>query len=103
MQLEQRGNGTFSNTWQIEMQEALCHNPVCAPAPLHRLTANLSPPCLLRPNDPSCVLSTTASRRLTQVLCACRLPLLRRRPVRFSRRPHPPSPCPPLAPRPAAL
>ncbi len=34
MQLEQRGNGTFSNTWQIEMQEALCHNPICKPAPL---------------------------------------------------------------------
>ena len=28
-QLEMRGNGTFSNTWQIEMQSALCHDPLC--------------------------------------------------------------------------
>ena len=33
MQLEQRGNGTFSNTWQIEMQAALCHDPICEPSP----------------------------------------------------------------------
>ena len=40
-QLEMRGNGTFSNTWQIEMQEALCHDPICeplAPPPCFRIS-----------------------------------------------------------------
>ena len=28
--IEQRQSTTFPNTWQIEMQNALCHDPICA-------------------------------------------------------------------------
>ena len=58
MQLEQRGNGTFSNTWQIEMQEALCRNPICEPAPPCPLWLRIyGRPASCELYHPSCVLS----------------------------------------------